>query len=299
MTHKSNSLNLLLTSAPNFVSDLFFVLSVMLMFVSVLSLKQTLRWLLLSLCLCSECLATQQTTLAQLCGSNQSVGGEVDLGSVFYWPLQQLHQYHRTLLRLTACYDVVGTEHPAFSKPPAVFPFIIWLKFLVTWLCVCLVPPQSTIEYQSLNQGCAQYESLSLSLLKQKKEAETTFLFWKTHCGKATVSVVHEHLSSVQFSSITQAYVSLPKASYTLSRVLSSVVKTWTPTVLEAFTSLLEANSIPPKTRVFITWCKTCKAFLLSAVTGSLTAQIMVKRTTLKCFSVILAFYSKVRKGYM
>ncbi|XP_011487920.1 alsin-like isoform X3 [Oryzias latipes] len=97
-----------------------------------------------------ECLATQQTTLAQLCGSNQSVGGEVDLGSVFYWPLQQLHQYHRTLLRLTACYDV------------------------------------STIEYQSLNQGCAQYESLSLSLLKQKKEAETTFLFWKTHCGKAT-----------------------------------------------------------------------------------------------------------------
>ncbi|XP_024141941.1 alsin isoform X3 [Oryzias melastigma] len=97
-----------------------------------------------------ECLAAQQTTLSQLCGSDQPVGGEVDLVSVFHWPLQQLSQYHRTLLRLTACYDV------------------------------------STIEYQLLNQGCTQYESLSLFLLKKKKEAETTFLFWKTHCGKAT-----------------------------------------------------------------------------------------------------------------
>lgn len=51
---------------------------------------------------------------------------------------------------------------------------------------VCL--PQLTPEYQSLHQGCNQYESLSLSLLRGKKEAENTFLFWKSHSGKTTVS---------------------------------------------------------------------------------------------------------------
>lgn len=48
--------------------------------------------------------------------------------------------------------------------------------------------PQQTTEYQSLHQGYSQYESLSLSLLRRKKEAETTLLFWKTHSGKTTVS---------------------------------------------------------------------------------------------------------------
>uniref|UniRef100_A0A7N8X3X3 Alsin-like n=1 Tax=Mastacembelus armatus TaxID=205130 RepID=A0A7N8X3X3_9TELE len=43
-----------------------------------------------------------------------------------------------------------------------------------------------TIEYQSLQQGCSQYEFLSLSLMRRKKEAETTFLFWKMHSGKNT-----------------------------------------------------------------------------------------------------------------
>uniref|UniRef100_A0A4W6DJM0 Alsin Rho guanine nucleotide exchange factor ALS2 n=1 Tax=Lates calcarifer TaxID=8187 RepID=A0A4W6DJM0_LATCA len=76
--------------------------------------------------------------------------GELDLVSLLYWPLQQLHHYSRILLKLAACYDVL------------------------------------TIEYQSLHQGCIQFESLSLSLLRRKKEAETTFLFWKTHCGKHT-----------------------------------------------------------------------------------------------------------------
>lgn len=48
--------------------------------------------------------------------------------------------------------------------------------------------PQLTTEYQSLHQGCGQYEALSSSLLRGKKEAENTFLFWKKHSGKTTVS---------------------------------------------------------------------------------------------------------------
>ncbi|XP_049905725.1 alsin-like isoform X1 [Epinephelus moara] len=97
-----------------------------------------------------ECLGSKQTTLAQLCVSDQSASGDVDLVSLLYWPLQQLHQYSRVLLKLAACYDVLTTE------------------------------------YQCLQQGCSQYDSLSMSLLRKKKEAETTFLFWKTHSGKTT-----------------------------------------------------------------------------------------------------------------
>ncbi|XP_034550228.1 alsin-like isoform X2 [Notolabrus celidotus] len=97
-----------------------------------------------------ECLGSKQTTLTQLCVSDKSVSGEVDLDSMLYWPLQQLHQYSRVLLKLAACYDVLTTE------------------------------------YQSLHQGCSQYETLSLSLIRRKKEAETTFLFWKAHPGKST-----------------------------------------------------------------------------------------------------------------
>ncbi|XP_063743764.1 alsin-like isoform X3 [Eleginops maclovinus] len=96
-----------------------------------------------------ECLGSQQTVLAQLC-ADQSVSGDVDLVSVFYRPLQQLHQYSHVLLKLAACFDVL------------------------------------TAEYQSLHQGCNQFDSLSLSLLRKKKEAETTFLFWKNHSGKTT-----------------------------------------------------------------------------------------------------------------
>ncbi|XP_053184200.1 alsin-like [Scomber japonicus] len=97
-----------------------------------------------------ECLGSQQTKLAQLCVSDQSASENVDLVSLLYRPLQQLHQYGRVLLKLAACYDVLTTE------------------------------------YQSLHQSSNQYESLSLSLMRKKKEAETTFLFWKTHSGKTT-----------------------------------------------------------------------------------------------------------------
>lgn len=61
----------------------------------------------LSLYLSSECLGSQQTLLSQLCAAEQSVNGDSDLVSLLYWPLQQLHQYSRVLLKLAACYDVV------------------------------------------------------------------------------------------------------------------------------------------------------------------------------------------------
>ncbi|XP_005747879.1 alsin-like isoform X1 [Pundamilia nyererei] len=97
-----------------------------------------------------ESLGFRQTLLTQLSVSDQSASGDVDLVSMLYWPLQQLHQYSRALLKLAACYDVL------------------------------------TVEYKSLDQGHKDCESLSSSLLRRKKEAETTFLFWKTHSGKTT-----------------------------------------------------------------------------------------------------------------
>uniref|UniRef100_A0A8D3A2Y2 VPS9 domain-containing protein n=1 Tax=Scophthalmus maximus TaxID=52904 RepID=A0A8D3A2Y2_SCOMX len=108
------------------------------------------HFLFLCMFLSSEFLGSQQATLVQLCAPDQSVSGVADLVSLLYWPLQQLHQYSRVLLKMAACYDVL------------------------------------TVEYQSLHQGCSQYESLSSSLLRRKKEAETTFHFWKTHSGKMT-----------------------------------------------------------------------------------------------------------------
>uniref|UniRef100_A0A673AXN5 Alsin Rho guanine nucleotide exchange factor ALS2 a n=1 Tax=Sphaeramia orbicularis TaxID=375764 RepID=A0A673AXN5_9TELE len=104
----------------------------------------------LIVCPSSECLGSQQAWPSQLCPSDQSTSGDLDLVSLLYWPLQQLHQYSRVLLKLASCYDVL------------------------------------TVEYQSLHQGCSQYEALSLSLLRKKKDAETTFIFWKTHSGKTT-----------------------------------------------------------------------------------------------------------------
>ncbi|KAM9710020.1 alsin-like isoform 2-T2 [Menidia menidia] len=100
--------------------------------------------------LSQQCLGGHQTVLSQLCASDPAVSGDADLTSVLYRPLQQLHQYHRVLLKMAVCFDVL------------------------------------TFEYQSLHQGCGHYETLSLSLLRKKKEAETTLLFWKAHSGKTT-----------------------------------------------------------------------------------------------------------------
>ncbi|KAL6100615.1 als2 [Pungitius sinensis] len=97
-----------------------------------------------------ECLGSHQAVLAQLCEPDQSAAGKADLVSLLYWPLQHLHQYGRMLLKLAACYDVLTTE------------------------------------YQSLDQGCSRYDSQSSALLRRKKEAETTSLFWSSHSGKTT-----------------------------------------------------------------------------------------------------------------
>lgn len=55
----------------------------------------------------SECLGSQQADLARLCVPDQSVSDDIDLASLLYWPLQQLHQYSRVLLKLEARFDVV------------------------------------------------------------------------------------------------------------------------------------------------------------------------------------------------
>uniref|UniRef100_A0A667WYP8 Alsin Rho guanine nucleotide exchange factor ALS2 n=1 Tax=Myripristis murdjan TaxID=586833 RepID=A0A667WYP8_9TELE len=97
-----------------------------------------------------QAVGVQQASLSQLLGDSDGVVADVDLVQLFYRPLQQLHQYSRLLLKLATCYDVVSAE------------------------------------YLSLHHGFSQYESLSVSLWRRKKEAETTFLFWKTHSGKTT-----------------------------------------------------------------------------------------------------------------
>lgn len=73
--------------------------------------EESLKFVFLCLSVSSECLGSQQTILAQLCVSNKSAGDDVDLVSLLYWPLQQLHQYGRVLLKLAACYDVVRVKH--------------------------------------------------------------------------------------------------------------------------------------------------------------------------------------------
>ncbi|XP_051937383.1 alsin-like isoform X1 [Hippocampus zosterae] len=97
-----------------------------------------------------ECLGSKQTKLAQLSELDPSASGDGDLASVLYWPLQQLQQYSRVLFQLESCFDML------------------------------------TAEYQSLHQSAVQYEHLSVTLQRRKKEAEATFLFWKTHSGKNT-----------------------------------------------------------------------------------------------------------------
>uniref|UniRef100_A0A672IV93 Alsin Rho guanine nucleotide exchange factor ALS2 n=1 Tax=Salarias fasciatus TaxID=181472 RepID=A0A672IV93_SALFA len=109
------------------------------------------RHKLVYLFLSRDCLGHKHTLLAELCGSSPSGKADVDLVSILYWPLQQLHHYNQILLKLAACYDVL------------------------------------TVEYQFLHQGCSNYESLSLSLLRRKREAEITLQFWKSHSGKTEV----------------------------------------------------------------------------------------------------------------
>lgn len=77
-------------------------------------------------------------------------------------------------------------ESSAWKKSRLMLPGTSNVVHVLKRRPVCL--PQLTPEYQSLHQGCGQYESLSLSLLRREKESESTFLFWKSHSGKTTVS---------------------------------------------------------------------------------------------------------------
>uniref|UniRef100_A0A3B3ZMZ5 PH domain-containing protein n=1 Tax=Periophthalmus magnuspinnatus TaxID=409849 RepID=A0A3B3ZMZ5_9GOBI len=61
---------------------------------------------------------------------------------------------------------------------------LVTIESILINLCFSL--PQLTVDYQCLHQGCGQFESLSSSLLKKKKEAETTCNFWKSYSGKTT-----------------------------------------------------------------------------------------------------------------
>jgi len=71
---------------------------------------------IISVFVSSESLGGQQAVLSQLCVSDQSVSGDVDLVSMLYWPLQQLHQYNRVLLKMAVCFDVVRTKHPLHAS---------------------------------------------------------------------------------------------------------------------------------------------------------------------------------------
>uniref|UniRef100_A0A3B4GHB0 Alsin-like n=1 Tax=Pundamilia nyererei TaxID=303518 RepID=A0A3B4GHB0_9CICH len=107
--------------------------------------------LCLSLFLPSESLGFRQTLLTQLSVSDQSASGDVDLVSMLYWPLQQLHQYSRALLKLAACYDVVRKSLFSLfvSSTFLTFP----LLFLLSFPCSCLRLPRRRVVCESSNRS--------------------------------------------------------------------------------------------------------------------------------------------------
>uniref|UniRef100_A0AAX7V7E8 Alsin Rho guanine nucleotide exchange factor ALS2 a n=1 Tax=Astatotilapia calliptera TaxID=8154 RepID=A0AAX7V7E8_ASTCA len=99
----------------------------------------------------SESLGFRQTLLTQLSVSDQSASGDVDLVSMLYWPLQQLHQYSRALLKLAACYDVVRKSLFSLfvSSTFLTFP----LLFLLSFPCSCLRLPRRRVVCESSNRS--------------------------------------------------------------------------------------------------------------------------------------------------
>uniref|UniRef100_A0A3P9C260 Alsin Rho guanine nucleotide exchange factor ALS2 n=1 Tax=Maylandia zebra TaxID=106582 RepID=A0A3P9C260_9CICH len=93
----------------------------------------------------------RQTLLTQLSVSDQSASGDVDLVSMLYWPLQQLHQYSRALLKLAACYDVVRKSLFSLfvSSTFLTFP----LLFLLSFPCSCLRLPRRRVVCESSNRS--------------------------------------------------------------------------------------------------------------------------------------------------
>ncbi|XP_051564590.1 alsin isoform X2 [Myxocyprinus asiaticus] len=75
------------------------------------------------------------------------------LVNLFYMPLHHLHGYNRLLLKLTNCFEV------------------------------------KTVEYLWIQDGCSKYEAVAHLLSKQRKDAETTFIFWKNFKGKNSESL--------------------------------------------------------------------------------------------------------------
>ncbi|KAK7904907.1 hypothetical protein WMY93_017514 [Mugilogobius chulae] len=126
--------------------------------------------------LSNDCLGSKHSELRQLCVSD-SDKDEVDLVSLLYWPLQQLHHYSRLLLKLAACYDVL------------------------------------TVEYQSLHQGCGLFESLSSSLLKKKKKQKRPAIFGKSTRGKllrCCVSLIVEWFGTIPSKSFFSTHYVYP-----------------------------------------------------------------------------------------
>ncbi|XP_042192089.1 alsin [Callorhinchus milii] len=75
------------------------------------------------------------------------------LHALFYMPIRHLHEYARVLLKLATCFEVVS------------------------------------VEYQNLQEISSLCEALGLYLKKKRKEAEVTYIFWKTFPGKMTDSL--------------------------------------------------------------------------------------------------------------
>ncbi|XP_027020317.2 alsin isoform X1 [Tachysurus fulvidraco] len=75
------------------------------------------------------------------------------LVNLFYMPLQYLHNYSSLLMNLANCFDV------------------------------------NSAEYQMIQDCCLQYEVLAQLLSKQRKEAESTYTFWRTFSEKSLESL--------------------------------------------------------------------------------------------------------------
>ncbi|KAL0985662.1 hypothetical protein UPYG_G00160170 [Umbra pygmaea] len=101
-----------------------------------------------------ECFGKKFEVVHQLSDSYEDKGSFADqLVALFYTPVQHLHVYNKLLLKLATCFDV------------------------------------NAVEYQKLQEGCATYEALSVSLGKKRKVAESTNQFWRTHSGK-TINIL-------------------------------------------------------------------------------------------------------------
>ncbi|KAM9486533.1 alsin [Clarias gariepinus] len=101
-----------------------------------------------------ECLGKKLELVQKLLDLKQkSVPPSDLLVNLFYMPLQHLHDYSSLLLKLATCFDV------------------------------------NSDEYQMIQDGCLQYEVLAQLLSKQRKEAESTYTFWKSFSGKSSESL--------------------------------------------------------------------------------------------------------------